>query len=85
MKAIQVRNVPEQVHTRLQSRADQAGQSMQEYLLELLTKHVEKPTMQEWLDRAREIREQFGPIDITREQIVEDIHAAREERDAGWD
>ena len=36
----------------LQRRADEAGQSMQEYLLALLREHVDQPTMGEWLAEA---------------------------------
>jgi plasmid stability protein len=49
MKAIQIRNVPDDVHAALQRRAGAAGQSMQEYLLALLREHTERPTMAEWL------------------------------------
>lgn len=52
MKAIQIRNVPEPVHAILQRRAEAAGQSMQEYLLLLVSEHAGAPTLAEWLEEA---------------------------------
>lgn len=52
MRAIQVRNVPEDVHATLQRRAATSGQSLQEYLLALLREHASKPTLDEWLAEA---------------------------------
>jgi antitoxin FitA len=47
MKNIQVRNVPERVHKVLRRRAADAGQSLQEYLLQLLEERAAKPTIKE--------------------------------------
>lgn len=53
MKNVQIRNVPERVHKVLRRRAAQAGQSLQEYLLEFLMDSAGQLTMKEWLDRVR--------------------------------
>jgi plasmid stability protein len=52
MPSVQIKNVPESVHGVLRARADAAGQSLQEYLLQLLTDHASQPTLDEVLDRA---------------------------------
>jgi plasmid stability protein len=53
MKNVQVRNVPERVHKVLRRRAAEAGQSLQEYLSQLLEREAGRPTVQEVLERAR--------------------------------
>ncbi|MGH2692003.1 MAG: FitA-like ribbon-helix-helix domain-containing protein [Actinomycetota bacterium] len=52
MKNVQVRNVPERVHKVLRRRAAEAGQSLQEYLLQLLEESARRLTMQEWIERV---------------------------------
>lgn len=52
MKAIEIRNVPEDVHSTLLRRADASGRSLQEYLVALLREHTGKPTLAEWLAEA---------------------------------
>jgi antitoxin FitA len=80
MKNVQVRNVPERVHKVLRRRAAQAGQSMQEYLLQLLEEEAVRPSVAEVLEEAA--REATGRIGF--KEAVEDIHQAREERGRGW-
>ncbi len=48
---IQIRNVPDQVHRQIKSRAALAGMSMSEYLLQELQRIVERPSRDELLDR----------------------------------
>ena len=50
--ALQIRHVPDRVHAVLRRRAATRGQSLQEYLLALLTEHAEHPTLQEALTQA---------------------------------
>lgn len=52
MPSIQVKDVPDDVHSALRSRAAAAGQSLQEYLLARLTDDALNPTLDELLDRA---------------------------------
>jgi plasmid stability protein len=52
MPSIQIKDVPADVHATLRRRAATAGQSLQEYLLELLTEEAETPTLDEVLDKA---------------------------------
>ncbi|HVA43959.1 MAG TPA: hypothetical protein VNF50_10795 [Acidimicrobiales bacterium] len=52
MSSIQVKDVPEDVHTTLRRRAAAAGQSLQEYLLARLIEDTATPTLEEVLDRA---------------------------------
>jgi len=50
--SIQVKDVPEDVHATLRSRAAAAGMSLQEYLLARLMEEARTPTLDEVLDRA---------------------------------
>jgi hypothetical protein len=50
MRSVQIKNVPDDVHAVLRRRAAEAGQSLQEYLLVLLSEHAGQPTLDEVLD-----------------------------------
>lgn len=52
MPSIQVKDVPEDVHAILRTRAAAAGMSLQEYLLARLMEDARTPTLDEVLDRA---------------------------------
>jgi len=52
MPSIQVKDVPADVHAALRRRAVAAGQSLQEYLLSLLTEEARSASLEEVLDRA---------------------------------
>jgi plasmid stability protein len=70
MKMIQVRNVPDEIHRELKSRAALEGVSLSEYVLALARRDVSRPTMQEWLARvdARPLIEsEISSADVIRE------------------
>jgi plasmid stability protein len=52
MPSIQVKDVPDDVHAALRERAAQRGQSLQEYLLALLSEHALCPSLSEILVAA---------------------------------
>jgi len=52
MPSIQIKDVPDDVHASLRTRAAAAGQSLQEYLLARLTEDARTPSLDELLDRA---------------------------------
>ncbi len=52
MPSVQIKDVPDDVHSVLRQRAAGNGQSLQEYLWALLTDHARNPTVEEVLDRA---------------------------------
>jgi plasmid stability protein len=77
MVMLQIRNVPDDLHRQLKARAALAGQSLSEYALGELRRSLAKPTRVEVLDRiARRASTRAGA------DIVDAIHAGREERDA---
>ncbi len=79
MSAIQVKNVPDELHERLRARARAEGRSMSDYVLYLLERDLALPTMREWLERLKEDEPVTG---VTSEDILTALHEGRAERDA---
>jgi hypothetical protein len=52
-KMIQVRDVPDHVHGTLKSRAAREGMSLSDFLKRELALVAERPTIEEWLERAQ--------------------------------
>jgi antitoxin FitA len=52
MKNVQIRNVPDETHAVLRRRAAEAGMSLQEYLLGLVTDISARPSVEDVLRRA---------------------------------
>lgn len=75
MKTIQVRNVPEEVHRVLRSRAASAGMSLSDYALAELERVASHPPAADVLARAR-CRTQSGRI--TTEDVVAAVRAGRD-------
>lgn len=74
MTAIQIRNVPKDVHRALKAKATAAGMSLSEFLCQKLTDLARQPTLAEVLERIRT----RGAC-----QVAEDTPLAlRRERDA---
>lgn len=79
MSAIQVKNVPPELHERLRARARAEGRNLSDYVRDVLERDLLVPSMREWLDRLA----QDEPVsNLSSEEIVATIHAGREERDA---
>ena len=51
MTSLQIRNMPDELHRRLKSRAALEGQSLSEYALGELRRAIQRPTRQELADR----------------------------------
>ncbi len=78
MSAIQIKNVPPELHERLRERARREGRNLSEYALDVLERDLAVPTTREWLARLR----QDEPVrDIASEDIVSLVHEGRAERD----
>lgn len=56
MPSVTVRGVPDEVHAALQRRAEQRGQSLQQYLAAELQRLAEMPTMEEMVARIEKHR-----------------------------
>ena len=68
-KVIQIRDVPEWLHSTLKARAAREGTSL-DFINRELVRIVERPTMREWLEltaRAKPIRTKRSAAQIVRE------------------
>jgi antitoxin FitA len=75
MPSIQVKDVPDEVHSVLRRRAAAAGQSLQEYLLAHLTEEATTPTLEE-------LFEQVGQRTGGRFTAADAVAAVRADRDS---
>ncbi len=73
MPNVLVRGIPDDVHAALQRRAEQRGQSLQQYLAGELTRLAAKPSLQEVLERIE--RHRGGRVGLR--QAAEDIAEER--------
>ena len=75
LKMIQVRNVPEPVHSTLKARAAREGMSLSDFIKRELERAVERPTMREWLERTQQTK----PIPAKRSaaQVVRELRDSR--------
>jgi plasmid stability protein len=71
---IQIRNVPDELHRKLKSRAAKAGMSLSDYLLREIRQGAELPTMEEMRERLARLPE--AKLSISPEDAV------RAERDS---
>lgn len=53
-KTIQIRDVPDELHTTLKARAAHEGMSLSDFIKRELHRIVERPSLREWLERTRQ-------------------------------
>jgi antitoxin FitA len=75
MGAIQIKNVPEELHEAIRSRAAEEGKTVSAYVLDLIRHDLEVPTLRAWLARVGH-RQPLDPFDSA---------ASVEEMRAEWD
>ena len=71
MGMIQLRNVPPGLHRKLKSRAALAGMSLSDYLIDIIRRDAERPTVDELIARLRDrepIESELSAADMIREQ-----------------
>lgn len=73
---LQIRDVPEEERRALKARAAAQGQSLNAYLLGVLSREVVRPTVADVVDRARRRAEQ---ADVSSVRIMREERASREE------
>ena len=76
-----IRDVPPDTHEVLVARAQEAGLSLQEYLLRHVQDFASRPTMAELMDSAAARVEALGVGESDIDEVVGWIHQARDERD----
>ena len=80
MATIQIKHIPDDVHRKLRTRAASAGQSLQQYMLDVVCRQAEIATIEELMARKRAEAIAFGEIDLDPELIVEVIRTERDSR-----
>jgi plasmid stability protein len=74
MSAIQVKNVPDDLHEALRERAAAEGKTIGDVILEALRRDLRRQTMREWLDHLATIpRPQPPPTREQTEQIMREV------------
>ncbi len=77
MGHLQIRDMPEDLHTELRRRAEEAGQSMREYVIELIRKDQSLPTKEEWLRELRTLEP--VEIDCSPAELIRQVRQDRED------
>ena len=76
MAALQVKNLPEDLHEQLRERADTEGTSISEIVLAAIRRELSRPRMQIWLDEIS----RDAPTQVKRRDIVSAIAGSRRAR-----
>lgn len=77
MAAIQVKDVPDDLHEALRQRAAERGVTLGQYLLELIRRDLRKPRLETWAQGYRTIEERTGQAP----NVAAALREARHERD----
>ncbi|MGH3755299.1 MAG: FitA-like ribbon-helix-helix domain-containing protein [Pseudonocardiaceae bacterium] len=80
MGAIQVKNVPEDLHEALRRRAAREGMDLQSYLLQVIRRELSLPSETEWRDELR-----AQPTAIGLPAAAEMLRAGRADRERHLD
>ena len=76
-KMIQIRNVPDEMHRKLKSRAAREGVSLSDYLLNEISCIAEKPTLAELTRRIDARKEMYGGVDFSQKSAAEWVREGR--------
>jgi plasmid stability protein len=74
-KMVQVRDVPDRVHSTLKARAAREGMSLSDFIKRELERTAERPSMLEWLERAQQTK--ANATKRTAAQSVRELRNAR--------
>jgi len=74
-KMVQIRDVPDNVHSTLKARAAHEGMSLSDFIKRELERTAERPSMREWLQRTRQTK----PISskLTAAQAIRELRDSR--------
>lgn len=78
MATIQIKHVPDDVHRKLRTRAANSGKSLQQYMLDVVSRQADIATIEELIARKRAEAIAYGEVDLDRDMIVEIIRTDRE-------
>jgi antitoxin FitA len=76
--AIQVKNVPDDLHEALRARARAEGKTVGEVILEAIRRDLRKQEMRAWIDRVQEVTSDLPKL--SRQQVDAIIADSRSDR-----
>jgi len=76
--AIQVKNVPDDLHEALRARARAEGKTVGEVILEAIRRDLRKQEMRTWIDRVQEVTSDLPKL--SRQQVDAIIADSRSDR-----
>ena len=82
VSAIQVKNIPDELHAELRQRAAEEGLTVSEIILRALRAELRRRSFREWSEEVG--RRLPRPDPASRARMREEIDAERRERRAGW-
>lgn len=74
-KMVQIRDVPDHVHSTLKARAAREGMSLSDYIKRELKHVAERPSMTEWLDKVTRTKPIRGKVDSV--ELIRELRDAR--------
>lgn len=79
MSHLQIRNVPEVDHRRLKARAAMEGRSVSEHALSVLRRSLERPTVEEFLERLERQSQTTGNggVEVDAAALVREMRDTR--------
>ena len=72
MATIQLRNLPEDLHSGLMARAQAQNQSMTQYLTDLLRQDLALPRVEEWIKENRQALAGRPPLEVSSSEFLAD-------------
>lgn len=72
---VQIRAVPDKVHSTLKARAAREGMSLSDFIKRELERSVQRPTMTEWLERTQHVKPM--PSGRNAAQVIRELRDAR--------
>lgn len=74
---LQIRGISTELHDKVRKQAEKRGQTMSEYLMDLIRNAPDQPSMEEWLEEVR----RWKPVPIRPgTDVARAVREAREER-----
>jgi len=74
-KMVQIRDVPDSVHSTLKARAASEGISLSDFIKREIERVAERPSMREWLQRTRQTKAISSKL--TAAQVIRELRDSR--------
>lgn len=75
---LQIRKMPAVLRDRLRVRARGKGKTMSQYVIDILSDDLERPTIDEWLDELLQVPDVRLPPDFSAADLIREVREERE-------